>query len=307
VRSLLGLGPEALSKVLLSVLAVALVWLVRRITLRVAERRFEDPRTRYQWAKSSSHVAFVVALLVLGQIWLEAVRNVGTFLGLLSAGLAIALRDLVTNTAGWVFILLRHPFHVGDRIQTGDHRGDVVDIRLFQFTLLEIGNWVDADQSTGRLIHVPNARVFTEPLANYTDEFPYVWHELRVLITFESNWRKAKDILQRILQEQAGGVADEAAAAVRKASRKFLIYYRTLTPKVYTDVKESGVQLTLRFISPARRRRGFTEELWEAILDAFASESDIDLAYPTRRVFTNVIEGKEGARADLPGPLRNDS
>jgi small-conductance mechanosensitive channel len=301
---MVGLAPDAQGKVLLSVLAVLVAWLARRLLLRLAERRFEEPLVRYQWAKSTAYGTFVLVLLLLGQIWIEAIRDVGTFLGLLSAGLAIALKDLVANMAGWAFIVLRHPFRVGDRVQTGEHRGDVVDIRLFQFTLLEIGNWVAADQSTGRLIHVPNARLFSDPLANYSDEFPYVWHELGVLVTFESDWRKAKGILERILEAQAGGVAAEAGAVARRASRKFLIYYRTLTPKVYTDVGDSGVRLTLRFICPVRRRRGFTEELWEAILDAFTAETDIDLAYPTRRVFTNLLEGKEGARADLPGPLR---
>ena len=97
---------------------------------------------------------------------MEGLRSLGTFLGLLSAGLAIALKDVVASMAGWIFILWRRPFQLGDRIQIGDRAGDVVDLRLFQFTLLEIGNWVDADQSTGRSIHVPNGAVFTEPLFN---------------------------------------------------------------------------------------------------------------------------------------------
>lgn len=300
MEDVLGLGPETQVKLLLSTLAVGLIWLVRRLVLRVAGRRLSEPRVRYQWSKSSAYVAVLLGLLLLGQIWLEAIRDMGTFLGLLSAGLAIALKDLVTNMAGWAFILLRHPFGVGDRIQLGESRGDVVDIRLFQFTVLEIGNWVDADQSTGRLIHVPNARIFTDALANYTAEFPYVWHEIPVLVTFESDWRKAKGILRAIADERAGPVAEEALQAIRTASRKFLIFYRTLTPTVYTTVKDSGVLLTLRFICPVRVRRGLTEEIWEEILDALASEPAIDLAYPTQRLYTNLLEGKEEARASIP-------
>ena len=90
--------------------------------------QIEDPRSRYQWGKGSAYVAYLVGFLGLGQIWLETIGNLGTFLGLLTAGLAIALKDLVTNLAGWAFILLRHPFRVGDRIQIGEHKGDVVDI-----------------------------------------------------------------------------------------------------------------------------------------------------------------------------------
>ena len=306
VHSAIGIAPDLQVKVLLSVVAVAALWLVRRLVLRVANRRIEDPRARYQWSKSSGYLAFIVGLLLLGQIWLEAIRNIGTFLGLLSAGLAIALRDLVANTAGWAFILLRQPFTVGDRIQVGEHRGDVVDIRLFQFTLLEIGGWVDADQSTGRVIHVPNAKIFSDSLANYTAEFPYIWHEIPVLVTFESDWRRAKEILRRVVEEQADSVVEEAKAAVHQASRKFLIFYRLLTPTVYTSVEDSGVLLTMRFICPVRERRGLSERIWEAVLAAFAQEDGIDLAYPTRRLYANLLEGKEGARAELPSsPIRD--
>lgn len=303
VHAVVGIAPDLQVKVLLSVLTVAALWLARRLVLRVANRKIEDPRARYQWSKSSGYAAFILGLLLLGQIWLEAVRNLGTFLGLLSAGLAIALRDLVANMAGWAFILLRHPFTIGDRIEVGEHRGDVVDLRLFQFTLLEIGGWVDADQSTGRVIHVPNAKVFSEPLANYTAEFPYIWHEIPVLVTFESDWRRAKEILRRVVEAEADGVVEEAKAAVHRASRKFLIFYRLLTPTVYTSVADSGVMLTMRFICPVRERRGLSERIWEAVLAAFAEEDGIDLAYPTQRLYANLLEGKPGARAELPSRL----
>lgn len=304
VEGLFGLGPETARKALLSVVVVLAVWLVRRVVARVATTRLDDPRARYGWMKGTAWVAYLVVFLLLGQIWVESVRNVGTFLGLLTAGLAIALRDLITNMAGWVFILMRHPFAVGDRIQIGDHKGDVVDIRLFQFTLLEVGNWVHADQSTGRIIHVPNADVFSQPVANYTDEFPFVWHEMPVMLTFESDWRRARDLLQGVLDSIARDIALEAATALRRGSRKFLISYRHFSPRVYVSVEDSGVCLTLRFLAPVRQRRGLNERIWEAILDAFAADDGIDLAYPTRRLFINSIEGKPEARAPWPGAGR---
>jgi small-conductance mechanosensitive channel len=225
---------------------------------------------------------------------------VGTFLGLLSAGVAIALKDIVASFAAWIFILWRRPFQLGDRIQLGTRAGDVVDLRLFQFTILEIGNWVHADQSTGRVIHLPNSLIFTEPLANYTAQFDFIWNEVPVLVTFESDWKKAKDLLQAIVDEKAGGVVAEAQRAMKTASRKFLIHFRTLTPKVYTSVEDSGVLLTLRFICRARQRRGISEEMWEAILEAFGREEGIDFAYPTTRMYHNLLEGKTEARAPLP-------
>ncbi len=307
VEGVTGLGHESQNHVLLSLLAVIVVYGLRRVILRVVDGRVEDPKIVYQWSKSSSYIALLLSVIIVGTIWLEGLRSLGTFLGLLSAGLAIALKDVVASMAGWIFILWRRPFQLGDRIQIGDRAGDVLDIRLFQFTLLEIGNWVDADQSTGRIIHVPNLTVFTEPLFNYTAQFEFIWNEVPVLITFESDWKKAKEILQGILESKTGETVREAQKAMRTAAKKFLIHFRKLTPKVYTSVADSGVVLTLRFICRARERRGRAEELWEDILDAFQEAEDIDFAYPTTRMYHNLVEGKPGARAELPPALGGGS
>ncbi len=168
------LAPETQLDVFRSLVLIALVVLARAVVLRVMRARVADIRTRYKWRKTITYIAAVVGVLLVGRIWFQGVRDLATFLGLLSAGLAIALRDPIVNLGGWLFIIWRRPFVVGDRIQVGDHAGDVIDQRIFQIILLEIGNWVDADQSTGRLIHIPNGLVFREPLANYTRGMQYI-------------------------------------------------------------------------------------------------------------------------------------
>src|SRR5690606_23340188 len=129
------------------------------------------------------------------------------------------------NLAGWLFILIRHPFAVGDRIQMGQHAGDVIDIRLFQFTILEINNWVEADQSTGRIIHIPNGKVFTDPQINYSAGFNYIWNEMKVRLTFESNWIKARKILQDTANHHAEDVDREAEREIFEANKNFMIHY----------------------------------------------------------------------------------
>ncbi|HEX9250738.1 MAG TPA: mechanosensitive ion channel domain-containing protein [Ignavibacteriaceae bacterium] len=216
----------------------------------------------------------------------------GTFLGLLSAGVAIALKDPLVNMVSWAFILIRQPFKVGDRIQIGEVAGDVIDIRLFQFSIMEIGNWVDAEQSTGRIIHIPNGIVFTVPQANYTAEFQYIWNEIPVLVTFESDWKKAKQILTDIINKQGVLFSEGAERQLIEASKKFLIFYSKLTPIVYTLVKDSGVMLTMRYMCNPRERRMTEEKIWEDVLNKFAECDDIDLAYPTQRFYNNSTGGK---------------
>ena len=295
-----GLTTDLQYKILVSAILILVLVFARRGVLRVVDQRVEDHHLRYRWSKTSAYVAFGVGLLLMAQVWFTAVREVGTFLGLVSAGLAIALKDLVADLAGWFFILWRRPFEPGDRIQLGEHAGDVVDIRIFAFTIMEIGNWVAADQSTGRLIHVPNASVFSQALANYTASFPYLWNELPVLVTFESDWRKAKKLLLEIVMEEGLATSRDAEQTLKTSSKRFLIRYPTLTPIVYTSVQDSGVLLTIRYLTQPRQRRGTAQVLWERILDAFAEAPDIDFAYPTQRLFANPLEGKPEARADLP-------
>ena len=216
------------------------------------------------------------------------------------AGIAIALRDIVTNLAGWIFIVWARPLGVGDRIQLGIHQGDVVDVNPFHTTIMEIGNWVNSDQSTGRIINIPNGRIFTEALANYSRGFQYIWNEIPVLVTFESNWLEAKKILLDIACEHAEKLSGEAERQVIEASRRFLIFYSKLTPTVYTNVEDSGVLLTIRYLCEPRQRRGTQEAVWEDILNAFAGRDDIDFAYPTRRYYDNRKEGKPGSKPVPP-------
>jgi small-conductance mechanosensitive channel len=292
-----GLGENTLDHLLSTLGVVLVLGLLRVFLIRLINRRTTDVRSQYQWRKTTSYTIVVIGLLLVARIWIDAFGELGTFLGLLSAGIAISLKDPLTNIAGWGFIVWRRPFGPGDRIEIIGKAGDVIDQRIFQFTLLEIGTATGAGQSTGRIIHIPNGKAFSDPITNYTRGFPYVWNEIPILVTFESAWRDAKQILLAIAQERAEELSPDAERKVRQAAQEFMIFYSKLTPTVYTTVRDSGVELTIRYLVEPRRRRGSEEVLWEAILDAFAERDDIDFAYPTRRTFFNVTEGKPGARA----------
>jgi len=300
LQSVIGLEAETQSRVITSLAVIAVIMILRGLVAWIIARRTEDVRFRYHARKVSAYVSASLALLLLGRIWFTGFQDLGTFLGLVSAGLAIALKDLVASVAGWIYLLWRRPFEVGDRIQIGEHAGDVIDIRLFRFTLIEIGNWVEADQSTGRVILIPNSRILIEAIANYSKGFQYIWNELPVLVTFESNWLKAKAILQKIIDDQSAHLSESAMQSVRKAAQRAMIIYSTLTPKVWTSVAESGVLLTIRYLCDPRKRRGTAETIWEDILKEFGKCDDIDFAYPTMRRYMNLEEGKRGTGGPVP-------
>lgn len=291
-----GIAVDTQGKILSTLIAVILLMAIRKIILNIAFKRIEDVKIRYKWRKTSTYLLSFIGFLILVKIWFQGFGSLATFFGLLSAGIAIALKDPIVNLVAWAFILIRKPFETGDRIQIGDVSGDVIDIRIFQFTIMEIGNWVDADQSTGRIIHVPNGKIFTDFQANYSTGFNYIWNEIGVLLTFESDWEKAKKILTDIVNKHAENLTDDVQKKIKETSRRFMIFYSVLTPIVYTSVKDSGVMLTMRYLCDVRKRRTSAATIWEEVLIEFAKHDNIDFAYPTTRFYNNLSEGKSGTK-----------
>ena len=275
-----GISPSFQLKLIYSAGVLVGLTLIRLLLLKLIESKVENARRRYVLKKIASYTISVAGMLALLRIWLKSFGQLGTFLGLLSAGIAIALKDPLANIAGWLFILIRQPFSIGDRIEIGNNRGDVIDIRLFQFSLMEVGNWVEGDQPTGRIIHIPNGKIFTEPLANYTQEFEYIWDEIPVLITFESDWKKAKEILLKA----AESILPAELPGSEPVSSKFMMKSLSFRPQIYTSIRESGILLTLRYPCHPDRRRELRHRIWEFILEAFEREVSVNFAYPTSRV-----------------------
>lgn len=278
-------------KLFLSVIVIIFAFIIRWIAVGIVSRSVDEVRDKYYGIRATKYVVGTLNLIALLFIWGSEIESFATFIGLISAALTIALKDLFVNFAGWIFILVRKPFQLGDRVQIGDHRGDVIDIRVFQFTINEIGNWVDADQSTGRIIHIPNGKVFTEPQANFNQGFSHIWHEIDVVVTFESDWKKAKELLTEIVEKHAASLTKTAEKKLVEASKKYMILYSRLTPIVYTKVKDSGVQLSMRYLITPHRRRTTEQAIWEEVLETFAQHDNIALAYPTQRIYYEDSKG----------------
>ncbi|PKM60016.1 MAG: mechanosensitive ion channel protein MscS [Firmicutes bacterium HGW-Firmicutes-4] len=261
------------------IITILVVTLINRLLFR-----YIDDISRYHALRKRVYYAFsIVYLIILWVLWARNTAYIATYIGLLSAGIAIALKDLFANIAAWFFIMIRKPFEIGQRILINDSRGDVIDIRLFQFSLMEVTDVQVGEQSTGRIVDIPNHFVFTYPTVNYTKGFMYIWNEIKVLITFESDWQLAKQKLTEIVNHHALHFTEEAAEQIKSTARKYMILYNNLTPIVYTDVKESGIELTLRYLCLPKQRRDTNNNIWEDVLKLVSDTPQIELAYPTRR------------------------
>ena len=287
------------NQIILTIVAAVTIYAIARVLRRALLVRAVDLEKRHSVRRTVSWISVLFFFAVAALIWAKQIGSLGVFLGIIGAGLALSLQEALLCVAGWMLIITKRPFVVGDRVEINKCIGDVIDISIFQITLLEIGNWVDADQSTGRILILPNSDVFRHGIYNYTKGFPFIWNEFSTVVTFESDWRAAKELMLQQAQEEAEKIEGQVSHQIKDMQSHYAIQYEHFGPIVYTSIAANGVQLALRYLSPVRKRRATTHRIAEGILDAFVGHPEIDLAYPTTRIFRNAEEGREHLR---PGP-----
>lgn len=278
LRSFIREGPG--EAILLTVLILLAAFVLTRVLRRLVPSHIEDPERRYRTTKLVGRLVGFAAVMAILFVWSSGGGiGLATILTVIGAGLAIAMREVLLSFAAWINIILRSPYEHGDRIEINGIHGDVIDIRLLHSTLMETNGWVDADQSTGRIVHFPNAWLYQHGVYNYTSGFGFVWNEIPFTVTFRSDWNAARQIMLDLASETADIVQQQVKQEIRQMSREYLVHYSILTPFVYVRVTQNGVLLTLRYLTEVRKRRGTEHALTISILEAFRANGNIELAY----------------------------
>jgi small-conductance mechanosensitive channel len=256
----------------------AAVWLAAfvlgRLLPRLAINRLPDESPHiYLVRKVTTYVVNTLAILLTAGIWLENLGSLSVTLGILAAGLAFAMQEVIGSIAGWASILAGRPFTIGDRIEAGEIRGDVVDISVLRTTLMEIGNWLGGDHNTGRIVTVSNAFIFKEQLFNYSQHLHYVWDEIAVPVTYESDWQRARQIMVDAVQQHPTyqDLLPSAQEQRRRARRKFAIKITPLDPRVFVRLTDSWIELGVVYPVNTDARRSFRSEVSQQILAEFAA------------------------------------
>ena len=270
----LGVSPSMQQKIFTTIILLFVLGLVKVLLQRVVSRRTQNSILRDDWRRAVNYAVFFAGLLALGWVWFADYQTFSLFLGLTSAGLIITLKDIIVSVAGWIFIIVRKPFEIGQRIEIGEHAGDVVELGVLEFSLMEVANWPGSDQSTGRMLNIPNSRVFSEPIANFNKGLDHIWDEISFTVTFESNWEKAKEILKNVARQ----TAEQAIKTSRVGRQNMNICYLSTKSEVFTSIKPNGIEISLRFMCEPREKRVVENGIWEEILTTFAQCPDIKFA-----------------------------
>jgi small-conductance mechanosensitive channel len=277
--TLIGATPHTLHKLLLTIGFIAVAWTFAWV-LRQILKLFIGTRsgTRFQfWAKQG--VSLVVAgIVILGimSIWFDNPGQLASVLGLIGAGIAFALQRVITAVAGYFVILRGKTFNVGDRIQMGGVRGDVIGLTFMQTRIMEMGesprekdedkSWVRSRQFTGRIVTVTNDKVFDCPVYNYTHEFAYIWDEISVPIAFHQDFGKAEEIILHAANAQARTAKALGKEEIKRLEQRFGIDGGEVDPSVFWRITEDWMELTVRFLGPDHGIRHIKDKMTREII-----------------------------------------
>jgi len=279
---LVGLNADNGKKLLFSaVLIVALVLLSKalRALTSLIPGGLRNERVKFWTRQGVRLTVSILGVVGLLSIWFEDPARLGTFLGLLTAGIAFALQRVITALAGYLLILRGKTFNVGDRITMGGVRGDVIALGFLQTTIMEMGQppavqsadpamWVKSRQYTGRMVTVTNDKIFDQPVYNYTREFPYLWEEISLPVPYAADRGRAEQILLDAAHNHTLDAAELGEEAIAEMERRYVMRRADMKPRVYWRMTDNWLELTVRFACRDAGVRDLKDAMFREILPA---------------------------------------
>jgi small-conductance mechanosensitive channel len=257
---------------------IVVSWLLQTL-MRVTLRGNEEKRVSF-WARQIVRLLGIIAVIVgVIEIWHPDAKSAGGAIGLITAGVAVALQRVITSFAAYLIILRGKIFNVGDRITIGGVRGDVIALDFMQTTVLEIGEtpgeqhdapsvWITARQYTGRMIRVTNDKIFDSPVYNFTRVFPYLWEEMQLPISYKDDRREAERILLEVGHKHTDEIVREAKPHIEKLVKEYrLATMPEIEPHVYMRLTDNWVNLSLRFLIPIEGGRSIKDAMSRDLID----------------------------------------
>lgn len=277
---LLGINPDTGHKLLLSLAFIAIVIVIAgllRALARLAVSGWKSKRVVF-WVRQGIRILTAIVLIVgIVSIWFSDPARMATAFGLVTAGLAFALQRVVTAVAGYFVILRGKTFNVGDRITMGGVRGDVVALGFIQTTIMEMGEppptqdappavWVRARQYTGRIVTVTNDKIFDNPVYNYTRDFPYIWEEMMIPVSYDADHGRVEQILLEAARRHAVNVQALQQDAVQELERRYRMKIGDMGPRVYMRLTDNWIELAVRFVATDHGVRDMKDAISRDIL-----------------------------------------
>ncbi|MEL6461458.1 MAG: mechanosensitive ion channel domain-containing protein [Cyanobacteria bacterium J06621_15] len=263
------LSNPTITKLIEVAIGIFIIAIVFRFIIQSLPRYIQDSDTRYRARKTINFIGYIIMVLFALFVFNDRLGQFTVIFGVVGAGIAFALQEVIGSFAGWIAISLGQFYKPGDRVQLNGIMGDVIDISILRTTLMECGDWVKADLYNGRIVRIANSFVFKEPVYNYSADFAFLWDEITVPVKYGSEHRLAREILEKVALEVAGEDINLARKQWNKMTNKYLIEDARIEPIVTLIANDNWMQFTIRYPVNYKKRRIKKDELFTRILDEF--------------------------------------
>jgi small-conductance mechanosensitive channel len=254
-------------KLVAALIGLAAVYTLSRLAQRSINRLVADATTRYRGRKFVAFLGYLAAIALVATIFSSRLGGFTVAFGVAGAGIAFALQEVIASAAGWVAVSFGNFYSPGDRVQLGGIKGDVIDIGILRTTLMEVGQWVNADLYNGRIVRVANSFVFKEPVFNYSGDFPFLWDEITLPVRYGSDWEYTRAILNQVVDEICKDYAIESAEAWKRAVNRYRLEDAKIEPMITLAATDNWIEFTVRYIVDYRKRRFVRDRLFTRILE----------------------------------------
>ena len=260
------------SDYILTSILIIIFFIISRIIIKIFIKVYnyfnQNEKLRYAFNKRIHIIMNVILIIIIFFLIEKYLKNIVTIISFISAAMTIALKEIIVNFFVGIYKKNKKPFQVEDRIEIADIEGDVVNINIMNFELLEINNKNSGEQSTGIIINIPNSFVFSNPVKNYVKAFKYIWSEIQIKIDIDSDLKKTKGIIYRILNKNdtIRNIPIKMRRQIMSASSDYRIYYNKLEPIIYTKIVDNYVELSIRFLMHPKKLRNVEDYIYSSLL-----------------------------------------
>lgn len=274
VQDVTSIPSEYVQLTLVTIVTIIIINIFKTICFKIYLNGNKSEKDKYTYKRKIQLISTTLIFITTLIIWEAYIKNFMTLISFISAGTAIALRDVISNFFAGIYIRINKPFVLEDRIEVNGIKGDVVNINASNFDILEINERVNNEQSTGRIIHVPNSIVFTQPVKNYVTGFKYIWDEITVKVGLDTEVSSAKDLMYEIVTKNIiiQETPDKMQSQLRDASLDYRIYFNNLEPIIYTSVIDDHIELYIRYLVHPKKVRTVQDSIWLDIIDAHQND-----------------------------------
>lgn len=271
LENVTGIQKDYIKLTIITIILLIIYKIIKILIRKIYSFLPMNDKKKFYRNRNAQIIVTVVLFIVLFLIWGEKLEGLITLVSFISAGIAIAIREIIFNFFAGAYLKFRKPFEVEDRIEIDKVKGDVINIHALGFEVLEVGERIEGEQSTGRIVHIPNSYIFTKTLKNYTKAFKYIWDEIIIKVPLTADIKKTQEVLYNILYENEilREIPIKMENAVDEIILEYRIYYNNFDPIIYTKIVDSHVEFYLRYLVHPKQARNVQDEINLEILEEY--------------------------------------